>query len=141
MLRIAVREGAENPNRGQFRGSFAVAGDAPRKVHADIPEHRDKGVEILARRPDVDPANIHVIALGRAAVPALYATAFDTRIQTADLEGLLKSYQSILETKIHRQVFEQVVPGAIRHYDLPDLVKALGPRRVAVRSTVDALGQ
>jgi cephalosporin-C deacetylase-like acetyl esterase len=95
-------------------------------------------VSLLAQHPGVDPAQIRLIATGRASVPALYAAAFDSRIQSTELHGLLKSYQSILETRLHRLVFEHVVPGAIRYYDLPDLVKAANAKVV---STVDALGQ
>jgi hypothetical protein len=39
-----------------------------------------------------------------------------------------------LESRIHRQVFEHVVPGAIRFYDLPDVVRAIAPRKVTVLS-------
>lgn len=99
-----------------------------------------RGVELLARRPDVEASSIQAIAIGRASVPVLYAATFDPRIQSVELEGMLSSYQSIIDTRLHRQVFEQVVPGAIRHYDLDDLVKAIAPRRVAVRGSVDAMG-
>ena len=99
-----------------------------------------RGVELLARRPDVDSGGIHGIGIGRASVPLLYAAAFDPRIQAVELDGMLESYQSIIDSRLHRQVFEQVVPGAIRHYDLDDLVKALAPRRVVVRGMVDAMG-
>jgi cephalosporin-C deacetylase-like acetyl esterase len=99
-----------------------------------------RAVEILARRADVDAASIHAIGIGRASVPLLYAAAFDTRIQSIELDGMLASYQSIIDSRLHRQVFEQVVPGAIRHYDLDDLVKAIAPRRVVVRNSVDAMG-
>jgi cephalosporin-C deacetylase-like acetyl esterase len=93
--------------------------------------------ELLAAHPNVDPARIRLVASGRAAVPALYAAAFQPRIHSTELHGLLKSYLSIVENRFHRHVFEHVVPGAIRHYDLPDLVKATNARVV---STVDALG-
>jgi cephalosporin-C deacetylase-like acetyl esterase len=100
-----------------------------------------RAVDLLTSRPDVDPSGIETIGIGRASVPVLYAAAFDKRIQAVELEGLLASYQSIIDSKIHRQVFEQIVQGAIRDYDLPDLVKTLAPRRVAIRSKVDAMGE
>jgi len=99
-----------------------------------------RGVELLAGRPDVDPGNIKGIGVGRASVPLLYAAAFDPRIQSLELEGMLASYQSIIDSRIHRYAYEQVVPGVIRHFDLPDLVKAIAPRTVSVRGSVDAMG-
>jgi len=71
---------------------------------------------------------------------AFIAAAFDPRIQSVTLDGMLASYQSIIDTRLHRQVFEQVVPGAIRHYDLDDLAKAIAPRPVTIRGSVDAMG-
>jgi hypothetical protein len=37
-------------------------------------------------------------------------------------------------------VFESVVPGALEHYDLPDLTASLAPRRVSIIDAVDPLG-
>lgn len=91
-----------------------------------------QAVSLLGARADVDAGRIALIGVGRAAVPALYATAFDSRIASLEVAGMLPSYLSILESRIHRQVFEQVVPGAIRFYDLPDVVRAIAPRKVTV---------
>lgn len=94
-----------------------------------------QAVTILSGRVDVDSGRIQLVGVGRAAVPALHAMAFDTRIDSLELEGMIRSFESIVENRIHRQVFEQVVPGAIRQYDLPELVRALarGGRKVVVR--------
>jgi cephalosporin-C deacetylase-like acetyl esterase len=91
-----------------------------------------QAVRLLGARADVDAGRIALIGVGRAAVPALYATAFDSRIASLEVAGMVPSYLSILESRIHRQVFEQVVPGAIRSYDLPDVVRAIAPRKVTV---------
>ena len=89
-------------------------------------------VSLLGARADVDSGRIELIGRGRAAVPALYAMAFDGRIASLTVFGMTPSYMSILENRIHRQVFEQVVPGAIRSFDLPELVQAIAPRKVTV---------
>ena len=75
------------------------------------------------------------------AAPLLYAAAMDERISKVALEGMLVSYQTIIDQRIHRQVFEDVVPGVLRSYDLPDLVSALAPRPVWIVNGVNALGQ
>jgi cephalosporin-C deacetylase-like acetyl esterase len=100
-----------------------------------------RGVEVLAARPEVDRDKIYGFGRGAGAVPTLYAAALDNRIRRVALEEMLVSYESVTSHRIHRQVFEQVVPGALKHYDLPDLVASLASRGVLITSTVDALGQ
>jgi len=56
------------------------------------------------------------------------------------LEDMLSSYDSVVENKIHRRIFENVVFGALKFYDLPDLVAALAPREVSIVSGADPLG-
>jgi hypothetical protein len=53
---------------------------------------------------------------------------------------MLSSYQSLIDSRLHRYAYQQVLPGVIRHFDLADLVKAIAPRTVSMRGTVDAMG-
>jgi hypothetical protein len=100
-----------------------------------------RGVDLLATRVEVDRAKIYGLGKEGGAVPLLHAAALDERISKVVLEGMLLSYQTILNQRIHRQVFEQVVQGALRSYDLPDLVSTLAPRPVWLVNGVNALGQ
>lgn len=97
-------------------------------------------VSLLAARENVDASRISTEGTGAGAVPALYATALDARIHAATLNGMLASYESVIRHRVHRGVFEQVVPGALRSYDLPDLIRWCAPRAVKVTGSVDALG-
>jgi hypothetical protein len=99
-----------------------------------------RAVDLLWARRDVDRNRIYAYGKKRGAVPALYAAVLDSRIRKAVLEGILSSYDSIEENKIHRQVLETVVPGALKFYDLPDLVATLAPREVSIVSGTDPLG-
>jgi hypothetical protein len=54
----------------------------------------------------------------------------DHRIKKLALEGMLSSYESVVKNKVHRQVFESIVPRALKFYDFPDLVATLAPRDV-----------
>jgi cephalosporin-C deacetylase-like acetyl esterase len=100
-----------------------------------------RGVDLLSARPEVDPARIHGFGKEAGGVPLLYAAVLDERIRKVGLEGMLMSYQSIVSRSIHRQVFEDVVPGALKFYDFPDLVASLAPRSVWIVNAVDPLGQ
>ncbi|MGE5736328.1 MAG: acetylxylan esterase [Acidobacteriota bacterium] len=99
-----------------------------------------RGVDLLSARSDVDPNEIYVYGKKAGSVPALYAAVLDGRIRKVVLEGMLSSYDSVVESKIHRHVFESVVPGALKFYDLPDLVATLAPRKVSIVSGTDPLG-
>lgn len=100
-----------------------------------------RGVDLLSARPEVDPGRIYGFGKQAGAVPLLYAAVLDERIRRVVLEGMLISYQSIVNRSIHRQVFEDVVPGALKFYDFPDLVATLAPRSVWMVNAVDPLGQ
>src|SRR5215469_10323720 len=99
-----------------------------------------RAVDLLWARRDVDRNRIYAYGYKRGAVPALYAAVLDSRIHKAVLEGILSSYDSVVENKIHRQVLESVVPGALKLYDLPDLVATLAPREASIVSGTDPLG-
>jgi len=99
-----------------------------------------RGVDLLADRPDVDAANIFGFGKDSGAVPMLYAAVLDSRIQRVALEGMLVSYDSVVQHRIQRQIFELVVPSALRYFDLPDLAGALAPRPVWIVNAVNGLG-
>ncbi|MGE5648416.1 MAG: alpha/beta hydrolase family protein [Acidobacteriota bacterium] len=99
-----------------------------------------RGLDLLAARADVDAARLAGYGKGAGAVPMLYAAAFDARIRSVELEGMLVSYESVVNRRIHRHVFEQVVPGALRDFDLPDIVAAIAPRPVSLIGVVNPLG-
>lgn len=96
------------------------------------------GVSLLLARSDVASVRLH--GLDNAAIPALYAAALDSRIASATLDGLLVSYESAIRRRVHRRVFEHIVVGALRSYDLPDLIRFASPRKITIASKVDALG-
>jgi hypothetical protein len=89
-----------------------------------------RGLDMLAARPDVDPDKLSAIGRNGAAVPLLYATLFDHRLKALALEGMLVSYNAVATTPMQRLIFEQIVPGALLDFDLPDLISAIAPRTV-----------
>jgi len=97
------------------------------------------GVDLLQSRTEVDSSRIYGFGKGNGAVPLLYAATLDDRIRKVVLEEMLLSYRAITERRIHRQVFENVVPSALRLFDLPDLVAALAPREVWVVNPADSM--
>ncbi len=100
-----------------------------------------RGIDLLAARTEVERSQIYGFGKDAGAIPLLHAAALDDRIRKVALEGMLASYQTIIQQRIHRQIFEQVIPGILRSYDLPDVVAALAPRQVWIVNGVNALGQ
>jgi cephalosporin-C deacetylase-like acetyl esterase len=99
------------------------------------------GLEVLSARPEVDPERIAGYGHGVPAVPLLHAAVLDGRLKKLVLEGMVVSYEAVVTAKIHRNVFENVIRGVLRSYDLPDLAQAVAPREVHVVNPVDPLGR
>ncbi len=99
-----------------------------------------RGVDLLAARDDVDADHLTGIGRNGAGVPMLYAAVFDTRLRSIALEGMLVSYDAVVNTRMHRSVFEQIVPGALADFDLPDLVSAIAPRPVRIADAITPAG-
>ena len=88
----------------------------------------------LAARPDVDPGQISVTGKGNGGVVAIYAAAFEPRIQQVAAENATPSYMSLaLKKEPERSAIEIAVPGVLRDFDLPDLHKLIAPRKVIVK--------
>jgi cephalosporin-C deacetylase-like acetyl esterase len=100
-----------------------------------------RGVDLLAARNDVDPSRIVAVGRGAAGIPALLGALFDNRIKSLALDGMLVSYEAVVKERIHQGIADQIIPSALKYFDLPDLVAAIAPRGVAVFNGVNPLGQ
>jgi hypothetical protein len=54
---------------------------------------------------------------------------------------MLSSYDSAVSEKFSRGLADQVVPSALKYFDLPDVIAAIAPRRVAIFNGTNPLGQ
>jgi cephalosporin-C deacetylase-like acetyl esterase len=100
-----------------------------------------RGADLLAARDDVDSSRIAVTGRAAAAIPALFAALFDDRIRSLALDGMLVSYESVVNERIHQGISDQLIPSALKYFDLPDVIAAIAPRKVAVFNGVNPLGQ
>ncbi|HKS94501.1 MAG TPA: acetylxylan esterase, partial [Terriglobia bacterium] len=99
-----------------------------------------RGVGLLASRPEVDAARIYGYGVGAGALVLLHEAVLDRRIAALALDRMLVSYQSVVTHRMHHDVWESVIPGVLKAYDLPDLAAALAPRPVWLVDAVDPLG-
>lgn len=95
-----------------------------------------RGADILERHA----GEITGIGTEAAAVAMLHAAVLDGRIRKLGLEGMLLSYDAVANQRVNRGVFEQVVRGVLKYYDLPDLAALAAPRPVRVANALDPMG-
>jgi len=85
-------------------------------------------VDYLSRRPDINPARVSAIASGHLGLVVMHAAVLDPRLTHIEVDHVLVSYRSLLDAPLTIGAPEDVIPGVLLHYDIPDLAKALGPR-------------
>jgi cephalosporin-C deacetylase-like acetyl esterase len=97
-------------------------------------------VEWLSARPDVDPAKISGWGAGAMGIVLLHAAALDPVIREVTIDKTLISYRAAVEAPMTRNLAQSVIPGVLRRYDLEDLIVAIAPRAVSIRSPIDGEG-
>ncbi len=99
-----------------------------------------RAVDLLSSRPEVNSQQIYGAARKFGGVAMLHAAALDSRIKRIALEETLESYTSVVEHRLNRGITEHIVPGALRYYDFPDLVRMMGSHPVVIVDAVDPVG-
>jgi len=92
---------------------------------------------ILKKRKNVK--EVYGIARKEMAPVLLYAAAFDKEMAGIALVDAYSSYASMVMNEFYCPCFVQnLVPGALTAYDLPDLAASLAPRKLILQGTTDA---
>lgn len=87
-------------------------------------------------------STIRLVSQGEAAIPALHAAALDPQLFTSvELSEMIASWAEIVSTPENLNQAASVVHGALKHYDLPDLVSMVGEDKVKIEKRVDVLGK
>jgi cephalosporin-C deacetylase-like acetyl esterase len=87
-----------------------------------------RGVDFLTTREDV--SEVRAVASGVSGVWLLLAAAADPRIAAIWLDRTPHSLRSALETPLTTELHDAVIPGALLDWDLDDLLRSMGTRRV-----------
>jgi cephalosporin-C deacetylase-like acetyl esterase len=85
-------------------------------------------------------ARITVAASGTMGPVALQAAALDPRIAAVRLTGSQVSFRDAVNRPIARDLPAIGVPGVLKAYDLPDVIRALDGRPVELVAPVDPVG-
>ena len=87
-----------------------------------------RATDYLASRPDVDANRISAVGSGHMGLVLMHAAVLDRRLRHITVDHVLTSYWSLLEAPMPVGAPEDVIPGVLRYYDIPDLVHVLGAR-------------
>ncbi len=85
------------------------------------------------------PRPVELISVGRTGPPALHAAALEPGLfGTITLRNSLISWSNVVHTPQSKNQFVNLVHGALKVYDLPDLTKTLPPKRLIVAEPFSA---
>jgi hypothetical protein len=88
------------------------------------------------------PLPIQLIATGEAAIPVLHAAALEpSRFESVRLTDMISSWEKVVAAPESKNQLVNAVHGALRYYDLPDLVELAGKGRVKIEQPADANGR
>jgi len=89
-----------------------------------------------------DGNRIHLKSIGRVGPAVLHAAALEPQLfASVSLKNCLISWANVVRTPMAVNQFENVVHGALKTYDLPDLLTTLPEGQVTVVEPFDALEQ
>lgn len=133
VLEMEPRDSPIEDDHGPFVGNW-LANSRANQIGLDLPALRAhdilRAVDLLAARPDVDGSSVRAFARGVKGIWLLMAAAADPRIGKVWLDRTPYSLRLALENSMSADLFDAAIPGFALHWDLDDLVKAMGARPV-----------
>jgi len=133
VLEMEPRNSPIEQDEGPFVGNW-LANTRASQIGLNFPALRAhdilRGVDLLAARSDVDARSICAFARGVPGVWLLLAAATEPRLGKVWLDRTPHSLRLALENSMGANLFDAVIPGFALHWDLEDLVKAMGSRPV-----------
>lgn len=85
-----------------------------------------------------DFARVFVVGIEAGGVIALHAAAVSKSVSGVAAVASLASYQEVMEQPVSREPVSTFVPGALAHYDLPQLAESIQPRPFVALKEPDA---
>jgi hypothetical protein len=87
------------------------------------------------------PRKVHLVAVGKTGVPALHAAALEPELfASLSLTRTLESWSDVVATPVAKDHLVDAVHGALKVYDLPDLVHSLPEGFATIREPLRADG-
>jgi len=90
-----------------------------------------RAVDFFSTGYTEDPNNITAVASGHMGLVLLHAAVLDPRLKHVTVDHVLESYASLLKAPMPLDAPQDILPGVLLKYDIPDLVRVLGGRVTA----------
>ena len=133
VLTLEPRDSPGENTHAPFVGNW-ITNSRANQIGLNLPAMRAhdilRGVDLLSARSDVDPASVHCAARGVKGFWLLLAAAADPRIGKVWLDRTPYSLRAALSNTLNMDLFDVVIPGFALHWDMEDLIKAMGDRPV-----------
>jgi hypothetical protein len=100
-----------------------------------------RAIAWLTALPETDRTRVLVYGRGAQGMVALHAAALESAITEVVIENALVSYRAALQAGLRRNLGELTIPDVLDHYDTPELMTAISPRRVTVLNPANAMGR
>jgi cephalosporin-C deacetylase-like acetyl esterase len=113
-------------------------------LHLNLPLLGQRVYDVLSvmrYMANESPQELSIVGIGSAAPVALHAAALSPIVKQTTIEKGLISWTNVVHTPVSYDQLTHVVPGALKVYDLPDLVTLIAPRALTIRGAVDAAGK
>lgn len=94
-------------------------------LHLNRPLLGQRVLDVLSLLKAIKSDKVEIIGVGTTGPVVLHAAALEASIREITLEKSLRSWQSVVEQPISYNQLTNVVPSVLKHYDLPDLERAL----------------
>ncbi len=85
-------------------------------------------IRVLTWLKNQGHGEIHIAGRGWGALSAAFAALLDPDVSEVTLKQALASYATVAETEDYRWPYAQLLPDVLRHFDLPDVYRALETR-------------
>lgn len=130
------------PEESFFNASFFISVLTGKTLTGTGAEDIDLIVNFLTTRADIDINRISSIAYNELSPVLLHAAVFNPLISSIVLAGAPVSYKALIMNRFYnRQLAAYTVPGAVKYYDLPDLLSCMAPRKVLMAGIMDQMGK
>ncbi|MEX2114140.1 MAG: prolyl oligopeptidase family serine peptidase [Pirellulales bacterium] len=134
-------ETADGPKQSKYRNdefrNAMLAMHVGRPLLGQRVEDLVAALNVLAADARVDANAIQLIGVDRAGPVALHAAVLDPRFRSVAVRDSIRSWaDDVVARPLVANQLSQVVPGALEHYDLPDLVEMLGKRAAKLPAEV-----
>ncbi|SDM69389.1 Dienelactone hydrolase [Daejeonella rubra] len=83
---------------------------------------------------------IHLAAKGWGTIPATFAAVISENVKQVTFKNALSSYSEIAENEEFNWPLSTLLPGVLKHFDLPDCYRELGRKKLIQIESMGAVG-